>query len=410
MIPEGWSEVQVGQLGTRKRPVLKAGPFGSALTKASYVATGYKVYGQQEVLSGDLGAKDYFISEERFRKLSACAVEPGDILITMMGTVGHVLEVPEGARTGVINPRLMRISVDQGRVLPSFLARRLNTTAIRHLLERRAHGGTMPGLNAKAISTLRFLLPPIGEQKAIVETLKTWDCAIETIEALLANARAQKRALIQQLLPQSIAPPKTRLPGFSGEWREIRLGAAFSERVERGEDQLPLLSVTQANGVIPQSEAGRRNISSNDQSNYKTVRAGDIAYNTMRMWQGASALSTLTGKVSPAYTIVTPRKGHDAVFYAYLFKQRKMIHVFERHSQGLVSDTWNLKYPHFAKIRTCVPDIEEQRAIAAALASLDDSTRAYEAQLTALRQEKAALMQQLLTGKRRVKLPESEVA
>jgi type I restriction enzyme S subunit len=180
--------------------------------------------------------------------------------------------------------------------------------------------------------------------------------------------------------------------------------------VERGDDQLPLLSVTQASGVIPQGEAGRRNISSEDQSNYKTVRAGDIAYNTMRMWQGASALSTLTGKVSPAYTIVTPRKGHDAVFYAYLFKQPKMIHVFERHSQGLVSDTWNLKYPHLAKIRTCVPDIEEQRAIAAAFRSLDDSTRAYETQLAALRQEKAALMQQLLTGKRRVKLPESEVA
>jgi type I restriction enzyme S subunit len=93
-----------------------------------------------------------------------------------------------------------------------------------------------------------------------------------------------------------------------------------------------------------------------------------------------------------------------------LFKQPKMIHVFERHSQGLVSDTWNLKYPHLAKIRTCVPDIEEQRAIAAAFRSLDDSTRAYETQLAALRQEKAALMQQLLTGKRRVKLPESEVA
>lgn len=274
-----------------------------------------------------------------------------------------------------------------------------------HLLENAEIPNLGYSRHMREVKNLEFLLPrDESEQRRIADGFKIWDRAIETVEALIANARAQKQALMQQLLPQGTTPPQKRLPGFSGEWREIRLGAAFSERVERGDNELPLLSVTQANGVIPQSEAGRRNISSDDQSNYKTVRAGDIAYNTMRMWQGASALSTLTGKVSPAYTIVTPRKGHDALFYAYLFKQPKMIHVFERHSQGLVSDTWNLKYPHFAKIRTCVPDIEEQRAIAAAFASLDDSTRDYEAQLTALRQEKAALMQQLLTGKRRVKL------
>jgi type I restriction enzyme S subunit len=277
-------------------------------------------------------------------------------------------------------------------------------------LDSQATQNAQKNINLEVLKPLQILAPPFPEQQLIGLASRTWDHAIETVEALIANVRAQKQALMQQLLPRGTTPPKRRLPGFSGEWREIRLGAAFSERVERGDDQLPLLSVTQASGVIPQGEAGRRNISSEDQSNYKTVRAGDIAYNTMRMWQGASALSTLTGKVSPAYTIVTPRKGHDAVFYAYLFKQPKMIHVFERHSQGLVSDTWNLKYPHLAKIRTCVPDIEEQRAIAAAFRSLDDSTRAYETQLAALRQEKAALMQQLLTGKRRVKLPESEVA
>ncbi|MCJ2182400.1 restriction endonuclease subunit S [Novosphingobium sp. 1949] len=384
MIPEGWRELQLGN-------VIKLASGDGRPADVVAVADEQcrnPVYGGNGVLG-----------------FSAMANSHGDdIIIGRVGEYCGITRFVPGAKW--ITDNALYVKTIEAGFDRRFLAIKLQHYDLSRL---RAKGG-QPLVSQKPIYGLRFYFPPENEQKAIWTAVETWNRAIETVEALIANARAQKQALMQQLLPQSTTPSKKRLPGFSGEWREIRLGAAFSERVERGDDQLPLLSVTQANGVIPQGEAGRRNISSDDQSNYKTVRAGDIAYNTMRMWQGASALSTLTGKVSPAYTIVTPRKGHDALFYAYLFKQPKMIHVFERHSQGLVSDTWNLKYPHLAKIRTCVPDIEEQRAIAAAFASMDDSTRAYETQLTALRQEKAALMQQLLTGKRRIKLPESEVA
>ena len=76
--------------------MLKAGPFGSAVTKDSYVEAGFKVYGQQEVVSGDVNAERYYISPKAFSALKSCAVEAGDILITMMGTVGRLLVVPEG--------------------------------------------------------------------------------------------------------------------------------------------------------------------------------------------------------------------------------------------------------------------------------------------------------------------------
>lgn len=384
MIPDGWRELQLGN-------VIKLASGDGRPSDVVAVADNQcqnPVYGGNGVLG--------------FSRMANSHAD--DIIIGRVGEYCGITRFVPGAKWITDNALFVK-SIEAG------FDRRFLALKLQHydLSRLRAKGG-QPLVSQKPIYGLRFHFPSENEQKAIWMAVETWDRAIATVAALIVNTRAQKQALMQQLLPQGTTPPKERLPGFSGEWREIRLGAAFSERVERGDDQLPLLSVTQASGVIPQGEAGRRNISSDDQSNYKTVRAGDIAYNTMRMWQGASALSTLTGKVSPAYTIVTPREGHDALFYAYLFKQPKMIHVFERHSQGLVSDTWNLKYPHLAKIRTCVPDIEEQRAIAAAFRSLDDSTRAYEAQLTALRQEKVALMQQLLTGKRRVKLPESEVA
>ncbi len=302
----------------------------------------------------------------------------------------------------------IRARVKSKNVDHSYLSKLVRSPLfLAHLHKYGGRGSSINNLSQDALSEFTFGLPPLPEQRKIAGILRTWDRAIETVEALTANARAQKQALMQQLLPQGTTPPRKRLPGFSGEWREIRLGNAFTERVERGEGGLALLSVTQASGVVPQEEAGRRNISSNDQSNYKTVRSGDIAYNTMRMWQGASALSNLTGKVSPAYTVVTPRKGHDAAFYAYFFKQSKAIHVFERHSQGLVSDTWSLKFPFFAEIRICVPKFDEQKAIASAFKSADDLMFSYKTQLAALRREKAALMQQLLTGKRRVAVAEN---
>lgn len=66
---EGWSECRLDELGRKLRPVMKAGPFGSAVTKASYQSAGYKVYGQQEVVAKDINAEAYFVSDDTFRRL-----------------------------------------------------------------------------------------------------------------------------------------------------------------------------------------------------------------------------------------------------------------------------------------------------------------------------------------------------
>ncbi|MGB1409716.1 restriction endonuclease subunit S, partial [Alloalcanivorax venustensis] len=247
--------------------------------------------------------------------------------------------------------------------------------------------------------------PPINEQKEIAKILSTWDEAIATTEQLLANSEQQKKALMQQLLTG-----KKRLPGFQGEWEEVALGRLFSERKETGIAGLSLLSVTSGQGVIKRDDVGRKDTSSADKSRYLRVCPGDIAYNTMRMWQGVSALSGLEGIVSPAYTVLKPESTVDSRFAAHLFKLPRMVHRFYRHSQGLVSDTWNLKYKQFARIKVLVPGVKEQMAIADVLCKEDETISCLEEQLGLLAGEKKALMQQLLTGKRRVKVDEAERA
>lgn len=255
----------------------------------------------------------------------------------------------------------------------------------------------LASINSSQLKSFPVLLPPLAEQKRVVRLLGIWDKAIKTIECLISNSRMQKQALMQQLFK---APHNTKV--HAKQWQAYRLGNLFFERTEPGRLNLPLLSITRDEGVIDREDVGRKNTSNSDKSKYLRICPGDIGYNTMRMWQGVSALSQLEGIVSPAYTIVTPGPHIDGRFAAYLFKFNPMVFAFYRHSQGLVSDTWNLKYQNFAKIRVVIPPRSEQERIVAILSSASSQIGTLKKKLAVLRVEKRALMSQLLTGKRRV--------
>jgi type I restriction enzyme S subunit len=152
-------------------------------------------------------------------------------------------------------------------------------------------------------------------------------------------------------------------------------------------------------GIVPREEVGRKDSSAADKSAYKLICPGDIGYNTMRMWQGVSALSTLRGIVSPAYTVVIPDNQNILDRYAaHLFKSPRMVFDFERYSQGLTSDTWNLKFPAFAEIEVRLPPMELQRQHAELLDQATAEITALGRFRDALQRQKRGLMQKLLTG------------
>ncbi|MGO2670785.1 MAG: restriction endonuclease subunit S [Lacticaseibacillus paracasei] len=183
--------------------------------------------------------------------------------------------------------------------------------------------------------------------------------------------------------------PAIRFKGFTDAWEKRKLGKWFAERTERsGEGEM--LSVTISSGVVRANSLDRKDNSSTDKSNYKVVHIGDIAYNSMRMWQAASGVSNYDGIVSPAYTVLVPAAEVSSVFFGYQFKQTKMKQIFQRNSQGLTSDTWNLKYPLLAKIKTSAPQKTEQVKIGTFFATLDH--------LIAVNQRKGDVLQNLKKG------------
>ena len=152
--------------------------------------------------------------------------------------------------------------------------------------------------------------------------------------------------------------PKIRFVNFKENYRPLKIGDIYAERSERGAENMELLSVTINEGVKKRMDIDGKDTSSEDKSNYKIVHTGDMVYNSMRMWQGANGISDYDGIVSPAYTVLKSKGNIHNQYIGFLFKNSELINKFRKNSQGLTSDTWNLKYPQIACIKINIPSLD----------------------------------------------------
>lgn len=192
--------------------------------------------------------------------------------------------------------------------------------------------------------------------------------------------------------------PKLRFPGFDEPYKQCRIGDIYAERSQRGAADMELLSVTMNDGVMPRSEIEGKDNSSEDKSNYKVVLKGDMVYNSMRMWQGANGISPCDGIVSPAYTVLMPKDPISNGYFAALFKSPNLINQFRKNSQGMTSDTWNLKYPQIAPIKVYLPTLTEQKKIADMLGTLDKRIARQTQLVDSLKKYKRGLLEQIFSG------------
>lgn len=266
------------------------------------------------------------------------------------------------------------------------------------IFQRWSQGLTSDTWNLKypVLSSIQFDIPSVEEQTEIARYFSTLDSLIALHQRKLEKLQNMKKSCLQKMFPKDGATvPEIRFSEFQGDWEERTLGSCFDERLESLPDG-ELLSVTIGSGIKKFSELDRHDNSNTDKSKYKRVCIGDIAYNSMRMWQGASGRSPYEGIVSPAYTVVKPIGDIDTQFFAYMFKKKEIIHLFEINSQGLTSDTWNLKYPAFSKIVVRVPrNVEEQSRIARFLLDLDELISCTEQEIEITKRMKKGCLQKM---------------
>ena len=258
-------------------------------------------------------------------------------------------------------------------------------------------GTSYPAINANDLAEIEVTAPlDENEAQKIGTIFRSIDNLITLHQRKLEKLQNMKKSCLQKMFPKDGATvPEIRFSEFQGDWEERTLGSCFDERLESLPDG-ELLSVTIGSGIKKFSELDRHDNSNTDKSKYKRVCIGDIAYNSMRMWQGASGRSPYEGIVSPAYTVVKPIGDIDTQFFAYMFKKKEIIHLFEINSQGLTSDTWNLKYPAFSKIVVRVPrNVEEQSRIARFLLELDELISCTEQEIEITKRMKKGCLQKM---------------
>ena len=347
---------------------------------------------------GFLFQDNQFITEVKSNSMGNGKLEEDDIVVTSRGSLGHIGWYNADVSSFIPYARInsgMLILRNKKEVETEYLYHFMKSDKGQSQISFMSFGSAQPQLTKKGVEDLDVVLPiRRDEQSKLGYYFSYLDHLITLHQRKLKNLNVLKKCVMQKLFSQKVrfkADDGSEFP----KWKEKRLGDVFTERTERSKGGETLLSVTIAQGIVRQSETDKRNTASENKSNYKIVKRNDLAYNTMRMWQGAEGVSEYDGIVSPAYTVITTLDGNNSYFFEILFKQTFMLQIFQRYSQGLTSDTWNLKFPTFSEIKCLVPCEDEQNKIVECVTVLDSVIEKQKATLAAWEELKKGLLQQM---------------
>ena len=357
-------------------------------------SNGTLVLRSSNVQNGEISLSDCVFVDSNI--VNTKNVEIGDIIVVVRNgsraLIGKHATIKREMPFTVIGAFMTGIKCKNPEFLNALLSTKRFDKAVNDGL-----GATINQITNATFQGMKFYFPNEIEQTKIGSFFTLLDETIRLEGERLASLKQVKAASLQSFFPQEgEKEPRVRFKGFSGEWKKVKIGEIFKERNEQnihGE----MLSVTMNNGIIKASENGRFDNSNDDKSHYKVVKIGDIAYNSMRMWQGASGCSAYEGIVSPAYTVLNPQEGIDSLFFSYLFKCQNMLKVFRFNSQGLTSDTWNLKYPTLSQIEIQYPEsLAEQHALSTYFTNIDEQIRLVSEKIEKMKKVKGACLERMM--------------
>lgn len=405
MIPHDWNELTIGEIA-----IVTSGGTPSR-DEPSYWDGQIPWVRTTEVQNCKIEATDIpiFITESGLQNSSAKIVPAGTVLMALIGqgkTRGQVALLQTNA---AINQNCAAIIFNAGHDAEFFYQYLLSKY---DRVRKMSNSAGQSNLNGSTVREINVIIPPLAEQRRIAKILSTWDRAIETTEKLIAISQAQKKALMQQLLTG-----KKRLPGFTGEWRWLKFSEVF-ERVRQKNDvgNTNVLTISAQHGLISQVEYFNKSVASEDVRGYTLLRKGDFAYNkSYSEGYPVGAFKPLerydSGIVSSLYICFRLADAdHCHGFFRHYFETG----LFNREISAIAQEgarnhgLLNVSVVDFFDTSLHAPSHEEQIAIAAVIDDAERAELGLADQLTALRQAKSALMQQLLTGKRRVKLSSTQ--
>lgn len=413
MVPEGWEKKYL-------KDILSEPIRNGFSPVASDKETGFWVLGL-----GSLGDEEFNITEikpvEPTDRVLQSQLRYGDFLVSRSNTpdkVGRSVYFQGEVENCSYPDLMMKFRVDENKVNPIFIEQKLKSFEVRSYFKNCAAGSssTMVKINKGILEKTPLLLPNIKEQKKIAQILSTWDKAIAATEKLLANSQQQKKALQQQLLYGKKRLLDKNGIRFSSEWKTCRLGdigeiksAGVDKKIVEGETSVRLLNFIDVfkKTFIFSNEINHWVTAPYSKVDGCSVLKGDVFFTPSSETRDEVGMSAVVAdeidRCCYSYHIVRFRikENWDLNFKAFAFSTPAF-----RKQVSLLADGSGQRYvvsqDGFRSVIISFPPIEEQREIGKVLRLAEEETIILDKKLNHLKQEKKALMQQLLTGKRRV--------
>ena len=339
-------------------------------------------------------------------------LQNGDIVISDTAedyTVGKATEV-QGVGTKIVLSGLHTIAFrpNVGMFASNFLGYYFNSTIYRSQLYPLIQGIKVCSISKKAISNTKLAVPPMAEQRKIAEILGVWDKAIEKQSRLIEKLELRKRALMQRLLTG-----RTRHPGFTTPWQKVKLGEICKRVTRRNEENNQnVMTISAQKGFVSQTDFFNKSVAISTLDNYYLVLKDEFCYN--KSYSNGYPMGAIKRLKEADKAVVTTLY----ICFSITDKQKLSIDFFEQYcengefNQGLMKianeggrahGLLNVTPTDFFSLVMLLPTLPEQKAIAKVLTAADDEIATHCKKLDALRLQKRGLMQQLLTGKTRVK-------
>ena len=403
MVPEGWTRQTVGNLFEVQ--------LGKMLNKAAkekspqvpYLTNFNVRWGAFDVSE----LNSMFFSDRDREKF---VLKAGDLLVCEGGEVGRCAIWKEEITPCYYQKALHRLR-SKGQIISKYFQSYMEYIAGTKNLEDFTSRTNIAHLTREKFIDLPISLPSLSEQTKIAKILSTWDKAITTTEQLLGNSRQQKKALMQQLLTG-----KKRFPGFEGEWIDEHLTAVaqvlvspVDKKTIEGENPVRLCNYTDVyyNSRITKKLNFMQATATEREILKFTLKKGDVVITKDSETPGDIAVpayvSENLGGVVCGYhlAILRPLEGRvDGEYLSYLLSLPKTRYYFFTLATG--ATRFGLSVGGIGKAHFKLPAIDEQQKIASVLSAADREIEVLQQELDNLKQQKRALMQQLLTGKRRV--------
>ncbi|HBC3500883.1 TPA: restriction endonuclease subunit S [Vibrio parahaemolyticus] len=344
---------------------------------------------------------DSFLPEHFLLEHKKYLLTKGDIVVALTRpTLGNKLKVArltKDSDTSLLNQRVAKI-VCKDNVDSEFTFQVLRSDQFAFRINVGLLGTDPPNLSVKVLEDFTIPVPPLPEQRKIAQILSTWDKAIATTEKLIDASKQQKKALMQQLLTgkKRLLDPETG-KAFEGEWEEVKLGDVCTPQQWATISSKALLD----EGYPVYGANGHIGFYSEFNHEYETV-AVTCRGSTCGEVSLIPEKSYITGNAM-CLDNISPAK-HSYIFVYYALCKRGFTDVISGSAQPQIVGK------AIKNVKFIIPALKEQQKIASVLTSADKDIQLLEVKLLHFKQEKKALMQQLLTGKRRVKVPETEAA